>query len=79
MSKEKFFAYAFGKFLVILVRTYQLFISPLTGPSCRFFPTCSEYMITAVQRYGPFKGTLMGVRRVLRCNPWNQGGYDPVK
>ncbi len=65
--------------MVILVRTYQLFISPLTGPSCRFFPTCSEYMITAVQRYGPFKGTLMGVRRVLRCNPWNQGGYDPVK
>ncbi len=69
----------FGKILVMLVRIYQIFISPLTAPSCRFYPTCSEYAITAVKRYGPFKGTYMGIRRILRCNPWNPGGYDPVK
>ncbi len=68
-----------GKLLVILVRIYQTFLSPFIGPSCRFYPTCSEYTITAVQRYGPFKGTFMGVKRILRCNPWNPGGYDPVK
>ena len=67
------------KFVVILVRIYQIFLSPFIGPGCRFYPTCSEYMITAVQRYGPFRGTLMGVKRILRCNPWNPGGYDPVK
>ncbi len=69
----------FGKILVMLVRIYQIFISPLTAPSCRFYPTCSEYAITAVKRYGPFKGAYMGIRRILRCNPWNPGGYDPVK
>ena len=63
----------------MLVRIYQIFISPLTAPSCRFYPTCSEYAITAVKRYGPFKGAYMGIRRILRCNPWNPGGYDPVK
>ena len=68
-----------GKLLVILVRVYQIFLSHFIGPSCRFYPTCSEYTITAVQRYGPFKGTFMGVKRILRCNPWNPGGYDPVK
>jgi len=69
----------FGNVLVMLVRIYQIFISPLTAPSCRFYPTCSEYAITAVKRYGPFKGAYMGIRRILRCNPWNPGGYDPVK
>jgi putative membrane protein insertion efficiency factor len=79
MFKINFFSDILGKFLVLLVRIYQLFISPLTGPSCRFYPTCSEYAIVAVQRYGPFKGAFMGIRRILRCNPWNPGGYDPVK
>jgi putative membrane protein insertion efficiency factor len=79
MYKGNLFSEMFGKILVMLVRIYQIFISPLTAPSCRFYPTCSEYAITAVKRYGPFKGTYMGVRRILRCNPWNPGGYDPVK
>lgn len=61
-----------------LVRFYQLFISPFLGKNCRFLPTCSEYYIEAVQRYGFIKGSLLGFRRILRCGPWNPGGYDPV-
>jgi len=79
MVKGNLFSEMFGKILVMLVRIYQICISPLTAPSCRFYPTCSEYAITAVKRYGPLKGTYMGIRRILRCNPWNPGGYDPVK
>lgn len=79
MYRENPFSVAFGKFLVMLVRTYQISISPLTGSNCRFYPTCSEYTITALQLYGPCRGVFMGVRRILRCNPWNPGGYDPVK
>ncbi|MCK9364268.1 MAG: membrane protein insertion efficiency factor YidD [Syntrophales bacterium] len=79
MSKKNIFSVTFGKLLVILVRIYQIAISPLIGSNCRFYPTCSEYTITALQRYGPFKGMFMGVMRILRCNPWNHGGYDPVK
>jgi len=79
MSKKNIFSVTFGKLLVMLVRIYQIAISPLIGSNCRFYPTCSEYTITALQRYGPFKGVFMGVRRILRCNPWNHGGYDPVK
>jgi uncharacterized protein len=79
MVKQSAIAIALGKLLVSLVRIYQIFLSPFIGPSCRFYPTCSEYMITAVQRYGPFRGTFMGIKRILRCNPWNPGGFDPVK
>ncbi|MBW6486263.1 MAG: membrane protein insertion efficiency factor YidD [Syntrophobacterales bacterium] len=79
MSKKNIFSVTFGKLLVILVRIYQIAISPLIGSNCRFYPTCSEYTITALQHYGPFKGMFMGIRRILRCNPWNPGGYDPVK
>ncbi|NLW99913.1 MAG: membrane protein insertion efficiency factor YidD [Actinomycetales bacterium] len=64
--------------LIILVRGYQLFISPLTPPSCRYYPSCSAYALTAVQRYGPFKGTWLAVRRVGRCHPWAPGGVDYV-
>jgi putative membrane protein insertion efficiency factor len=79
MVKKNLISITLEKLLVILVRIYQIFISPFIGPGCRFYPTCSEYTITAVQRYGPFKGTFLGVKRILRCNPWNPGGYDPVK
>ncbi|NPV42556.1 Putative membrane protein insertion efficiency factor [Koleobacter methoxysyntrophicus] len=58
---------------------YQKFISPLKGRSCRFFPTCSEYAVEAVEKYGAVKGGVMAVRRILRCHPFNPGGYDPVK
>jgi uncharacterized protein len=63
--------------LVFLVRCYQRGLSPLLGPSCRFQPTCSEYMISSIRKYGAIRGTLRGVLRILRCHPFNRGGYDP--
>ena len=61
-----------------LIKIYQRYISPHTQPTCRFIPTCSQYALTAIQRYGLIKGGWMGCRRILRCNPWSKGGYDPV-
>jgi uncharacterized protein len=66
------------KVLVAIVRGYRKFISPLLPPSCRFTPTCSEYAIEAIQKHGAWKGTLLAVWRILRCNPFCKGGYDPV-
>ncbi len=66
------------KVLIQLVRGYQRFISPLFPPSCRYYPTCSTYMIEAITVHGAIKGTLMGVARILRCNPWAKGGFDYV-
>lgn len=59
------------------VRFYQRIIRPFLPPSCRFYPSCSEYFIEAVQKYGPIKGAWRGTRRICRCHPWNEGGYDP--
>ncbi|AEE15467.1 membrane protein insertion efficiency factor YidD [Treponema brennaborense] len=64
--------------LCSLIRLYQVCISPLFPPCCRFYPTCSVYALEAIRKHGPFKGFLMAVRRVLRCNPFCDGGYDPV-
>lgn len=64
--------------LILPIRFYQKFISPLTPPSCRFTPTCSQYAIEALRKHGPFKGTYLAVRRILRCHPWGGYGYDPV-
>jgi len=64
--------------LVVLVRTYQLLISPLLPPSCRFSPSCSEYARQALSKYGPMKGLWLSLKRVLRCHPWHPGGPDPV-
>lgn len=63
---------------ILLIRFYQLAISPLLGNRCRFFPTCSEYAVEALQRHGVFKGLWLSLRRVGRCHPWHPGGYDPV-
>ena len=63
--------------LVALVRCYQLFISPWLGDRCRFRPTCSEYAVLAVRRYGPFLGLWKTAGRLLRCHPWSRGGWDP--
>jgi putative membrane protein insertion efficiency factor len=63
--------------LILLVRVYQWTLSPIVGRQCRFQPTCSNYFIGAVQKYGAVLGTLKGIRRVSRCHPWNPGGYDP--
>ncbi|KAF0424854.1 membrane protein insertion efficiency factor YidD [Pediococcus acidilactici] len=65
-------------FLLMLVRGYQRAISPLFPPSCRYYPTCSNYMMGALKRFGALQGTLMGIARILRCNPFVRGGYDPV-
>lgn len=68
-----------GIVAIALVRGYQYLISPLMPPSCRFSPTCSQYMIEAIQRYGFLRGLYLGIRRILRCHPFHPGGYDPVK
>jgi len=67
------------KILIIFIKVYQICISPLFAPCCRFYPTCSEYAITAIRQYGPVKGTISGLARLFRCHPFNPGGYDPVK
>lgn len=64
--------------LVFLIRGYQRLISPVLPPSCRFHPSCSQYTLEAVDRYGVFKGGWLGLRRLSRCHPWNPGGFDPV-
>jgi putative membrane protein insertion efficiency factor len=63
--------------LIGLVRAYQLLISPLLGPNCRFTPTCSQYFIEAVNKYGALRGSWRGLRRILRCHPFHPGGLDP--
>lgn len=67
-----------GRVLIALVRFYQLFISPLKPPSCRFYPTCSSYMIEAIQVHGPLKGFWLGIKRLGKCHPLHPGGVDLV-
>jgi putative membrane protein insertion efficiency factor len=64
---------------VRIIGLYQLIISPLLPSACRFYPTCSQYMRDAVERYGVVKGVWMGVRRLMRCHPFHAGGFDPVR
>jgi hypothetical protein len=64
--------------LVKLIRLYQKTISPMFAPSCRFYPTCSEYAVQAITKYGTVKGGIKAIWRILRCNPFNKGGFDPV-
>lgn len=67
------------KILIAMVRFYQKYISPCKGrPSCRFIPTCSQYALEALEKYGAIKGSLLAIRRILRCHPFSAGGYDPV-
>jgi len=66
-------------FFLFMIRGYQLLISPLFPPACRFTPTCSQYAIDAIKCHGAFRGFLMAVWRILRCHPFSDGGYDPVK
>lgn len=74
MIIKKFLA----KLLIYLVRFYQLVISPLYAPTCRFTPTCSSYAIQALKKHGPFKGLLLAVKRIASCHPWGKEGHDPV-
>lgn len=66
------------KFLISLIRLYQLTLSPFFGQQCRFTPTCSEYTRQAIERHGAWRGSWLGVRRILRCQPFCDGGHDPV-
>ena len=66
------------KLVVLLVRFYQYAISPFLGKNCRHVPTCSQYMIEAVEKHGAIRGVLLGLKRLGRCHPWHPGGYDPV-
>jgi len=68
-----------SKTLILLIRLYQLLISPLFPNTCRFYPSCSHYAIESISKFGPLKGFAYAVWRIWRCNPFNAGGYDPVR
>jgi putative membrane protein insertion efficiency factor len=65
-------------FLVLVIRGYQLWVSPLLPATCRYYPTCSVYAIEALERHGALNGSWLAIRRILRCHPFRPGGYDPV-
>jgi len=66
------------KIFILLIRFYQKFISPLFPAKCRYYPTCSQYTLEAIQEYGAIKGTYLGIKRILKCHPFHEGGYDPI-
>jgi putative membrane protein insertion efficiency factor len=66
-----------SRVLIWFVLAYRVTLGPLMGGACRYQPTCSQYMIEAIQKYGPIKGTWRGLKRIGRCHPWGGGGYDP--
>lgn len=70
--------FIFSKLIIGLVRFYQMAISPWLGSNCRYSPTCSHYMIEAVNEWGPLKGFWLGIKRIGRCHPWGKDGFDPV-
>ncbi|MCK5524881.1 MAG: membrane protein insertion efficiency factor YidD [Thiomargarita sp.] len=66
------------KILIVFIRGYQLLISPLLGPHCRFYPSCSEYALIAIKTHGVLYGIVLATKRIFRCHPWHPGGFDPV-
>ena len=68
-----------SRFVIVMIVFYQKVLSPLIGPSCRFFPSCSSYTIQAIEKYGLGRGVLLGICRIGKCHPWHPGGFDPVK
>jgi putative membrane protein insertion efficiency factor len=69
---------AMRRLMMGTIRAYQLFVSPMLGAHCRFYPSCSCYTHAAIERHGALRGLLLGIRRLLRCHPFAEGGYDPV-
>jgi len=67
------------RMMTAAIRLYQLIVSPALGPCCRFYPTCSQYAVEALRRHGIGRGTVLSVKRILRCHPFHSGGYDPVE
>ncbi len=67
------------RILIYLIKKYQKYISPMLGNNCKYYPTCSEYTKQAIEKYGALKGSLIGIKRILKCNPFSKGGYDPLK
>ena len=68
-----------SRMIIAAIKLYRIMISPLLGARCRFYPSCSEYFIQAVEKKGMVKGMAIGIFRIARCNPFNPGGYDPIK
>ena len=75
---KKLIKKAFSTLLLLLIKIYQYLISPILGKSCRFTPTCSHYGLQAINKYGPFKGGWLTLKRIGRCHPWGGHGHDPV-
>ncbi len=73
-----FFTTLVSRLMLGLIWIYRNLISPLTPPACRYTPTCSQYAVEAIKKYGPFKGGWLAFKRILRCHPWGGSGYDPV-
>lgn len=67
------------RIMLAMIRFYKGYISPFLGPRCRFYPTCSQYTYEAIEKYGPFKGLYLGIKRISKCHPFHPGGYDPLK
>jgi putative membrane protein insertion efficiency factor len=78
ISMMKIIAQLPAKFLILLIRIYQVTLSPFIGRNCRYTPTCSNYGIEAIKKYGAIKGGWLTIKRILSCNPWGGSGYDPV-
>ena len=76
--KNNFILNLVSNFFLLVIRGYQLLLSPILGASCRYTPTCSQYGIEAIQKYGPFKGGWLTLKRIASCNPWGGHGHDPV-
>jgi len=75
---EKVIKPVVSSIFLVLIRAYQLLLSPMLGASCRYTPTCSQYAIEAIRKHGPFKGGWLALKRISRCHPWGGHGHDPV-